>query len=460
MTTPMQSSTAHSDTIAALATPPGVGGLAVIRVSGAEAIERTAEVFRGGDLRLASSHTLHHGHILDTEGQRIDEVVTAVFRAPGSYTGENSVEISCHGGTAVYRAVLDRLFAAGVRHAEPGEFTRRAFLNGKMDLTQAEAVADIIHAQSSEAHQASMRQLEGRLSAYVDAIRSSLLHCLGMLELSLDFVEEDVDFLTTDRLRSDLTAAAEKLLDALATYGSGRLIREGVKVVLLGKPNVGKSSILNAVLGSSRAIVTDVPGTTRDFIEEQIMLYGRQFRFIDTAGLRETGDLVEQLGIAASREQLGDADIVCGIIDDPADSVGLAMLRELAADIDARFVGVLNKCDLHRHAPLASDHSISVSALHGNGMDVLLRRLADIAADIIAVPAGQVVLVTNARHAACLERGLAALRRTLEAVDDNRSEEFIAYELRAAADALGEIIGAVTTDDILNGIFSRFCIGK
>jgi tRNA modification GTPase len=460
MTSPLQSSTMYSDTIAALATPPGVGGLAVIRVSGAEAIEHVANVFGGSDLLQASTHTIHHGYILDTQGHGIDEVMAAIFRAPNSYTGEHSVEISCHGGSAAYRAVLDRLFAAGVRHAGPGEFTRRAFLNGKMDLTQAEAVADIIHAQSSEAHLASMQQLEGRLSAYVDAIRSSLLHCLGMLELSLDFVEEDVDFLTADRLHSDISEAAEKLRDALATYGSGRLVRDGVKVVLLGKPNVGKSSILNAILGSRRAIVTEVPGTTRDFIEEQMMLHGRQFRFIDTAGLRETGDVVEKLGIAASREQLGDADIVCGIIDDPADSTGLEALRALATEIDARFVGVLNKSDLHQQTLSSIDQVISISALHGDGFDVLLRRFADTAAEIIILPAGHEVLVTNARHAACLERGLAALGRALDAVGDGRTEEFLAYELRGAADALGEIIGAVTTDDILNGIFSRFCIGK
>ncbi|MCZ7554999.1 MAG: tRNA uridine-5-carboxymethylaminomethyl(34) synthesis GTPase MnmE [Bacteroidia bacterium] len=450
----------QEDTIAALATPPGVSGLAVIRVSGADAIDCVAAVFRGGDLRQASSHTMHHGHVLNPQGHTIDEVLAAVFRAPRSYTGENSVEISCHGGATAYRAVLDRLYAAGVRHAEPGEFTRRAFLNGKMDLSQAEAVADLIHAQSEDAHQASVRQLEGRLSSFVEGIRSSLLHCLGMLELSLDFVEEDVEFLTAERLRSDIAQAEAKLRDALATFRSGRIIREGVKVVLLGKPNVGKSSLLNAVLGTQRAIVTDVPGTTRDYIEEQMMLHGRPFRFVDTAGLRETHDRVEQLGISASTEQLRDADIVCGIIDDPAESEGLEVLRSLAADIGARCIGVLNKCDLHTHPLVTDTDLVSISALHGTGLDVLLQRLADVAANIGMLPASYEVVVTNVRHAACIERGITALGRAASAAEAGRTEECIAVELREAADALGEIIGVVTTDDILNGIFSRFCIGK
>ncbi len=460
----MQSSFGRSDltdTIAAVATPPGVAGLAVVRVSGSAAIECSASVFNGGDLNAAASHTVHYGHVRSADDGLLDEVLATVFRAPRSYTGEDSVEISCHGGGVASRAVLERLLSAGARMAAPGEFTRRAFLNGRMDLAQAEAVADLIHAQTSEAHQASMQQLEGRLSAYVGRIRDSMLHCLGMLELSLDFVEEDVELFTRDQLRSDIGQAADLLHQVLASYGSGRLIRDGVKVVLIGKPNVGKSSILNTVLGTRRAIVTDVPGTTRDFIEEQVMLRGRQFRFIDTAGLRETNDIVEQLGIDASREQLGGADIVCGIVDTPDDVQGLADLREQAAAISARFVGVRNKRDLYpEQSPGDQDDVLDISALHGDGIDEFTRRLADIAAEITAAAQGQSVLVTNARHADCLRRGASSLEGALKALDAGGTEELLAYELRGATDALGEIIGAVTTDDILNGIFSRFCIGK
>ncbi len=452
---------AVNDTIAAIATPPGVAGLAVVRISGHDAISCAASVFSGADLRTVASHTAHHGSIRASDGNLLDDVLATVFHAPRSYTGEHSVEISCHGGGVASRFVLERLLATGSRMAAPGEFTRRAFLNGRMDLAQAEAVADLIHAQTHEAHRASLLQLEGRLSIHVTGIRDALLHCLGMLELSLDFVEEDVEFLTHDKVRADIDAARTMMRNALASYASGRIVRDGVRVVLLGKPNVGKSSMLNAVLGIQRAIVTDLPGTTRDFIEEQVMLHGRQFRFIDTAGLRESADLVEQLGIAAGAEQLRRADIVCGIIDAPDDLTDLAELRAHAQALETPFVGVLNKVDLHPKSLIAESAGVlPVSAVQGNGLDAFTRRLADIADDLSTPSEGQSILVTNTRHADCLRRGIAALDRADEALDEGRTEEFLAYELREATDALGEIIGAVTTDDILNGIFSRFCIGK
>ena len=311
MSASIRTALAEGDTIAAIATPPGTAGLAVIRLSGSQALHVAEHVFRGAALSSAGGYTVHFGHVVDSAGETVDEVLVTVFRAPHSYTGEDAVEISCHGGVVVTRGVLRSVLAAGARHAEPGEFTRRAFLNGRIDLAQAEAVADLIHARSEEAHRASLRQLEGALSVHVRELRDRLLHAASMLELGLDFVEEDVRFLAPEELAgllSETTAAMQRALDS---YGTGRLVREGVRVALLGRPNVGKSSLLNAMLGSERAIVTDVPGTTRDFIEEGLLIRGELFRFIDTAGLRQTDDAIEREGIARTQALAREADIVC-----------------------------------------------------------------------------------------------------------------------------------------------------
>jgi tRNA modification GTPase len=458
----VSTSTLHSDEcIAATATPPGVAGLAVVRVSGNGAIDTVANLFSGADLASAASHTVHYGVLRDQQAGMVDEVLATVFREPRSYTGEDVVEISCHGGSVVATAVLESLFASGARQAEPGEFTRRAFLNGRIDLVQAEAIADLIHAQTVEAHRASLRQLEGRLSTWVGSIRDSLLHCLGLLELGLDFTEEDVEVLSREQLRSEIAAATKQIAQALDSYGTGRLIRDGIKVVLLGNPNVGKSSILNAVLGMQRAIVTDVPGTTRDFIEEQIIVNGRQFRFVDTAGLRDTDDQVEILGIEAGARQLHGADIVCGIVDTDGSEAAIEALRERVNAADIRFVPVINKIDMQPEHPLISNPDVvAVSALVGHNITGLLHTLSAVASELCSASEGGEVLITNIRHAEGLRRGLMAMEAALAAIDEGKTEEVVAYELRQATDALGEIIGAVTTDDILQGIFSRFCIGK
>ncbi len=461
MNAPQQHTAHREDTIAALATPPGVAGLAVLRMSGPEALRIAAEVFRGADPRAADSHRLLYGRVVDAAGEMLDEVLLAVFRSPHSYTGEDSVEISTHGGTAVSAAVLQCLLACGARQAEPGEFTRRAFLHGKMDLAQAEAVADVIHAQHDAARRASTRQLEGALSRSVAAMRDALLHCAGLLELGLDFVEEDVEFLNTGQLHAEIDATRTHIAAVLATHANGRLLREGVRVALLGAPNVGKSSLLNALLGMRRAIVTDVPGTTRDYLEEQALLRGRLFRFVDTAGVRDTDDPVEREGIALTRELAARADVLCGIVDAERASGDLDVLRGFADDAGAVFLPLFNKVDLlDTGAHAVPDGVLAVSALRGDGLPALELRLVDIA-DTLARPseAGE-VLVTNERHAGCLRRALEALDRAEHALNEGKTEEFLALELREAIDALGEIIGVVRTDDILDGIFSRFCIGK
>jgi len=456
--------TAGQDTVAAIATPPGTSGIAVIRVSGDDAINRVAGRFSGADIREAQSHTLHHGLIRDADDHVLDEVLVSVFHEPSSYTGENSVEISCHGGAVVSRRVLSSLLETGIRHADPGEFTRRAFMNGKMDLAQAEAVADLIHAQSEEAHKASVQQLEGTLSRFVSGIRDELMRAAGMLELSLDFAEDDVELLDDEQLATLFDESISRLDAALDSYGSGRIIRDGMRVALAGSPNVGKSSLLNTLLGTRRAIVTETPGTTRDYIEEGMLLNGEYMRFIDTAGMRQTDDHIEAEGIAFSRSILREADIVC-LMADARDGASEALtVRDLALieEEDARVLLLFNKVDLipaDAAADLA-EHGFVISARTGEGMDRLTARLAELARAAVHTPEQGSVLVTNARHADCLRRGIDALEDARRARHNGMTEEFLAYEVRRAIDALGEIIGAVTSEDVLNSVFARFCIGK
>ncbi len=456
--------TAGMDTIAAIATPPGTAGIAVIRVSGDRAVDCAATAFRGADLRTVHTHTVHYGKLHDESGRVVDEVLAAVFRAPGSYTGEDSVELSCHGGAMVTQSVLRCLLVSGARHAEPGEFTRRAFLNGRLDLVQAEAVADMIHAQTREAHRASLLQLEGVLSGFVREIRGKLLHAASMLELSLDFVEEDVAFMSVEELHGVIDDASRQVARALDSFGSGRLVREGVRVALLGKPNVGKSSLLNVLLGTDRAIVTDVPGTTRDFIEEPMLLRGELFRFIDTAGLRSTDDIVEREGIARTHRIARHADIVCLLGEATGGTEEIEALRALAGPEcdEHETLNVFTKCDLVDGSTRAalSQTGLPVSAIDGSGLDALREALTGLARRMRAVTEQGEVLVTNARHADCLRRSHAALKRAAEALKEGMTEEFVALDVRESIDALGEMIGEVTSDDVLNGIFARFCIGK
>ncbi|PLX31518.1 MAG: tRNA uridine-5-carboxymethylaminomethyl(34) synthesis GTPase MnmE [Ignavibacteria bacterium] len=464
MTGTAPNTTAEQPTIAAVATPPGTGGIAVIRVSGDQAISVASRVFVGTDIETVDSHTAHHGRIQDAAGDVIDDVLLTVFHAPRSYTGENSVEISCHGGAIIAQSVLRRLLEVGAVHAEAGEYTRRAFLNGKMDLSQAEAVADLIHAQSEEARRASVDQLEGVLSAYIGEVRESLMNAASMMELSLDFVEEDVSFLSAAELTASIADAAQRIEQALSTYASGRLIRDGVRVALLGPPNVGKSSLLNRLLSRQRAIVTDIPGTTRDYLEEQVLLQGEYFRLIDTAGLRDSSDSIELEGMAISRRIMQEADIVC-LLSDAREGVaaGTGMRLRLESSIEELpLLTVFNKADLvsDEECDALSREGEVISALDGDGIDSLKNTLVARARSMRGASEKGMVLVTNARHAECLRRALAALVNAKQAGERGQTEEFLAYEVRQAIDALSEIIGEVTTEDLLNSIFARFCIGK
>jgi tRNA modification GTPase len=463
-----------ADTIAAVATPPGEGGIAVIRVSGSDAIAVVDRRFAGRiSLATAASHTAHVGELHNASSIMLDQVVCTLFRAPHSYTGEDVVEVGCHGGTLVTRRVLEALMESGARHARPGEFTQRAFLNGRMDLSQAEAVADLIHAHSDLAHQTSVEQLRGNLLHTVEALRKRLLDSASMIELELDFAEEGYEFKDRSDFSRQVEESIARIDELSSTYRFGRVWREGVSVVIAGLPNVGKSSLLNSLLNADRAIVTDIPGTTRDFIEESLLVDGVQFRLTDTAGVRETPDPVESEGVLRSRRLIEQSDLVLFMLDQsrPLTVKEVNWVRKI---LDSRSRGegtifVLNKSDLGT-APgddikeflnsVPNRLVVRTSARTGAGLDELKKTLVNSLTHTTLRPSESSPVVTNSRHHDALLRARSRLDLCLKSLDEARSGEFVAIDLRSALEALGEIIGVVTTEDILNNIFSRFCIGK
>ncbi len=438
-----------NDTIAAISTAFGEGAIAVLRLSGPRAIEIAEAAFRAKK-RVAelAPRVQQFGAIFDGE-EKLDDVLLTVFRAPASYTGEDVVEIAGHGGVLVSRRILEALLRKGARAALPGEFTQRAYLNGKMDLTQAEAVMDLITAQTDLALRAATEQLEGRLGERIRALRELLLELLAHVEAFIDFPDEDIDPDTGEALLRKLDAARAEIDALLATADRGKVLREGVRTVIYGAPNVGKSSLLNLLLGHERAIVSAKPGTTRDVIEEVINLRGIPLRLIDTAGMRESDDEVEQAGMERTRQQVERADLVLHVMDASRASENRAVASLL----------VLNKVDLGEHESWRGVEAVRLSCLAGTGTDALA------AAIVQRVLGGQAAhrdwsLAINTRHQACLEnaRQLAAAAR--QALTTGLSPEFVAEELRGALEAVGEVVGKADSEDVLGKIFSTFCIGK
>ncbi len=459
------------DVITAIATPIGEGGISVIRVSGKNAITVTDKGFRGrNSLQSVPTHTVHFGYFIDQTGETIDEVVATVFKAPHSYTAQDVVEISCHGGIFVSKKVLESVLSFGARLAEPGEFTKRAFLNGRIDLSRAEAVADIIHSKSDRSHRASLMQLQGKLSEKVENIKASLIKILGLLELELDFVEEGLEFNNKSNVAKQMESTIDEIDKLIGSYKVGKVFRDGVKVVLAGKPNVGKSSIINMLLSENRAIVTEIPGTTRDTIEENILIGGILFRVIDTAGLRETNDLIEVEGIRRTEKEIEDADLVVFIVDassgfgkEDEQTIG-AILRKKNLSTDNCLVAV-NKIDLVKDNKLLGFPTILekivrayISAKTGNGFDIFENELVALALPKSDLTEG--ILITNSRHKDVLLRTKECLCRSLSTLRQGGSSELIALDLRQALNTLGEIVGTITTDEVLNTIFAKFCIGK
>ena len=452
-----------SDTICAISTPAGVGGIAVARVSGPEAIAVTSRIWRGRSLLDIATHTAHLGIVTDSQGRDLDQAVATVYRAPGSFTGQDVVEISVHGSTFVQRELLRSLTAAGAQMADAGEFTRRAFLSGKLDLAQAEAVADIIASQSRAAASAALRQMKGHFSARLAQLRQQLIDLCALLELELDFSEEDVEFASRQQLLS-LAIAAQSEIDRLrASFAQGNAIKSGIPVAIAGATNAGKSSLLNRLLGDDRAIVSDIHGTTRDVIEDNITVGDYQLRLMDTAGLRHTADAIERMGIERSREAMRRAAITILVIDgsEPAaislpDHPGNLIIAVNKADLtpSPHLAAVLDAARAqHPECPI-----VSVSAQQGQGIDQLLAAIVA-AFESDGQPAAD-ILVTNERHHEALCRASESISRAISAIRDGLSGELIAQDLRLTTAALGEILGQITTPQILSTIFSRFCIGK
>lgn len=440
--------------ICALATASGVGAIAVVRVSGKGCIGLVDQYFKGTDLTQAESHTVHFGTIRN-KSTLIDEVLVALFRSPKSFTKEDSVEISCHGSDYIVRQILKLLVQGGARIARPGEFTQRAFLNGQFDLVQAEAVADLIAADSAASHRTALTQLRGGFSKKLQSLREELIHFASLVELELDFGEEDVEFAQRDDLRLLIHKLQATIHPLIESFDYGNALKDGIPVAIIGSPNVGKSTLLNALLNEERAIVTEIAGTTRDVIEDTIVLEGVKFRFIDTAGIRETQDVVESLGIERSRRAMEQADLVLMLFDSEATQ---REVEALAAGLPEgkRVIWVRNKVDLAMSEARFSESIVSISAQTQFNLDLLKTTLIQ----QVKTHAPQDTVVTNQRHYEHLFKTSQALDEVLQGLDSGVTGDFLAQDIRLALYHLGEITGTIVSDDLLANIFSKFCIGK
>lgn len=451
------------DTIVAISTPLGEGAIGIVRLSGKDAVKIADAVFRSKKGRLPSSFhsfTSHYGHVLDKD-VIVDEALLLVMRAPKSYTKEEMVEISCHGGITPLRKTLGLVLENGARLAEPGEFTKRAFLNGRLDLTQAEAVLDIIRSKTDTSLRVALGQLDGRLSSALNRIKDELVSVSAEIEASIDFPDDDIEMISEAKIKERLGSVKREISRLLETSEKGIILREGISCVICGKPNVGKSSLLNALVQKDKAIVTHIPGTTRDAIEEFTNIGGAPFKLVDTAGITPTEDVVEREGILRSRGHIESADLILLILDASShktDEDGI-----LLDDTEGRpRIIVLNKIDLPRKisfSPLNEEIVVEVSAKEGRGIGDLKKMMSEaVFGGKVRVPEGAVI--TNMRQKEALRNAREALEEAIKAVDERFSPELIAIELKESLDSIGEIVGEVITDDILDRVFSQFCIGK
>lgn len=452
------------DTIVAISTPQGVGGIAVIRISGPDSVAILSNSWRGVNLESIASHTAHLGHIMMDDGNVLDEVVATYFKGPHSFTGEDVVEISCHGSKWIQKEIVKTLVNGGARPAEPGEFTKRAFLNGRIDLAQAEGIIDLISTASRAAHKMAIRQTDGKFSKYFNTLRDQLIELASLLELELDFAEEEVEFADRERLQQLCSTLQEELSRLADSYSAGRVIKEGIPVVIAGMPNAGKSTLLNLLLGEDKAIVTDIPGTTRDVIEDTKEIDGLLFRFADTAGLRFTDNAVEQIGIRRAEERMEKAAIILWVIDISRDVAGqLEMVEEGTRKYtDGIHILVVNKCDLpHDDAELQISRSIPTIKISAKEKESIARIEEILKEEAKGISGMQNdLIISNARHYASIQRSLESLQRVSEGLASMQSADFIAQDLREALHHLSSITGSITAPDLLASIFSRFCVGK
>lgn len=460
----------HNDTIVALATPAGAGAIAIIRISGQEAFKIASDIFfsvSGKTLQNQKTHTVHLGHIKD--GNRIiDQVLATIFRNPNSYTGEDVVEFSCHGSNYIQQEIIQLVLRKGCRSAQPGEFTLRSFLNGKMDLSQAEAVADLISSDSAASHQLAMQQMRGGFSSEIKLLRQELLDFASLIELELDFAEEDVEFANRDefqKLIAKITKVLKRLIDSFAT---GNVLKNGIPVAIVGEPNAGKSTLLNKLLNEERSIVSDIAGTTRDSIEDEITIGGVSFRFIDTAGIRETVDIIEGLGIKKTFEKMEQAQVVMLLV--PASEI-LKNQEKFNIELEKlknrfpqkQLLVVINKIDMisQQEATVLNAtvfNSYIISAKTGKGVDELKEALLQFVNT--GVLRNNETIVTNSRHYDGLLKALEEIQKVQEAIDDGISGDLMAIDIRQALYYFGEITGEISNDELLGNIFANFCIGK
>lgn len=455
------------DTIAAISTPLGEGGIGIVRMSGSDSILIAEKIFSspaGKLLRDQGSYRMCYGYVKDAlTGTKIDEVLIAVMRSPHSYTREDIVEINCHGGTFALRKTLEAVLRAGARLAEPGEFTKRAFLNGRIDLSQAEAVLDLIRSKTEESGRIALEQLQGGFSKKITGLRDRLTDVCANVEAFIDFPEDEIGTAEKETIAESVEDIGDELQILMKSYDEGRFFREGLSTAIVGRPNVGKSSLLNALLKRDRAIVTEIPGTTRDVIEDYLNIRGVPLRIMDTAGIRKGEDAAEREGVRRSLRSIENADLVLAIFDvsEPLGPEDLELIEKIK---NKKAIVVLNKCDLPAAFGPAFPSSapasvLKVSALRGDGIEELKDTIFNSCmGDWREDREG--VIVTNIRHKTSIERALGSLEKALKILDSEQPFEILAIELRDALDRLGEIVGAVTTDDILNKIFNDFCIGK
>lgn len=447
--------------IFAPATMVGESGITVIRLSGKDTFSLVSNCLSKSYLSFIAapadhyiSHTTHHGYLFNG-AEFIDEVVVTFYKAPNSYTGEDVAEISTHGGSFIYRKVSELLNRLGAYHAEPGEFSKRAYLNGKMDLAQAEAVADLIKAKTDGANKLALAQLTGKFSEKIKELREDLINYCSLLELELDFSEEGIDLVEKNVLLEKVNKLIDKFKSLTQSYESGKIIKNGVNLAIIGRPNVGKSSIFNYFLNENRAIVSDIPGTTRDFLEEPLIMGGIRFNLVDTAGIRETIDIIEKEGVRRSKVKIEEADIVLEVDEVTNSDIKVEAFSE--TDISNKTIQVINKIDL---LPGISNQGLAVSAKSGENMGELESTIISRAKELINKNSHSDVIITNERHRDCLLKSCEYLVNAKEQIQQGGGNELISFEIRAAMDSISEIIGKTANVDILNNIFTKFCIGK
>lgn len=456
------------DTIVAIATATGVGAIGIVRLSGREALEIASKMFQaaksGMKLTKVKSHTVHFGVAIDQKGNTIDEVLVSVFLKPHSYTAENVIEISAHGGPKILQKILERAMSLGARQAEPGEFTRRAFLNGRMDLTQAEAVCDLISAKSERAIQVATRQLEGHLSAEVGQLKDKLMKLYAHLEAYLDFPDEHLEVYSNREFQKHFEEVETNIRRLMESFSKGQILREGALSVIVGRPNVGKSSLLNSLLERDRAIVSDVPGTTRDVLEESIVIDGQWIRLVDTAGLQKSSDALERAAMERTKRYINEADLFLWVLD--GSEILTSTDEEIAAQISGKkTIIVINKKDLPQRIDykkletlISSSRLISISAKSGDGINLLEKEIASLVVEADLNSESNVI--THERHRRALESALESLKKSKQTFIAKESLEYVTLDLKSALDQLRELVGEIYSEDLLDIIFREFCIGK